>query len=94
MTAMIWLLSIPSMSKALAVTRIASVESSPPEIPTTALLAWVWASLFFRPMAWMVRISSHLLSLSSFASGTNGLEGNFLVSLVSVSSSRKGTLAR
>ena len=37
-TERIFSLGMPSISKALAVTRSARVESSPPEIPTTALL--------------------------------------------------------
>ena len=40
-----------NMSKALAVTRRANVESRPPEIPTTAWAAPVWARRFLRPMA-------------------------------------------
>ena len=63
---------MPSISKALAVMRSARVESSPPEIPTTALLAPVWARRFFKPMAWIVKISSQRAVLSFSFDGTKG----------------------
>ena len=50
-TERIFSLGIPNKSNALAVTRSASVESSPPEIPTTALFTPVWARRFFKPIA-------------------------------------------
>ena len=42
---------INDLSKAFAVTKSASVESSPPEIPITADLQCVCSSRFFSPFA-------------------------------------------
>ena len=60
-----------------------AVESSPPEIPTTAVLALVWARRFFSPIAWIVRISSQRAALVCSSDGTNGFFGNVLVREVS-----------
>ena len=60
----------PSFSYAMAVTRSASVLSRPPDMPIIAVLQPIWLSLFARPVAWMSRISLHLLSRS--VSGANG----------------------
>ena len=62
----------PSREKAREVTSSASVESRPPEIPMTALLQPVCSSRFFRPMAWMVKISSQRFRRSSCRDGTKG----------------------
>ena len=45
------------MRMATLVMRMARVESNPPDRPTTAVLAWVWARRFFRPLAAMFKIS-------------------------------------
>ena len=82
-TQMIPRLSRLSMSKALTVTRSASVESRPPEMPMTAVLQLMWRSLCFRPRAWSVRISSLLEARSSESSGTNGILSILLVRFVS-----------
>ena len=67
------LLGIPNRSKAFTVTNSASVESSPPEIPTTALFAWVCARRFFSPCACISKISSQRFSRSVLLPGTNGI---------------------
>ena len=81
-TAMIPLRSLPDKSNARTVTRSARVESSPPEIPTTAL-AFVCSKRFFNPIAWIIRISSHRLSLVFLSPGTNGAGSTKRVSFVS-----------
>ena len=77
-------LSSPERSNALTVTSSASVESSPPDIPITALLQPVCSSLFLSPYVCMSRISSHLASLSYLSSGTNGALSKNLLSLSSL----------
>jgi len=49
-TAIIPFLSRFNLSKALAVTNNANVESRPPEIPTTAFLQLVCSNLFLSPI--------------------------------------------
>ena len=66
------------ISNALTVTRRASVESSPPDIPITALLQLVCSNLFLSPYVCMSSISSHLASLSFLSSGTNGALSKYL----------------
>ena len=52
----------PSRSKARQVTSSASVESSPPEIPITAVRAAVWRRRFCSPAACMAKMLSHRAS--------------------------------
>ena len=68
------------------------MESSPPEMPTTALSAWVWASRFFNPIAWIVRISSQRWERSLSWDGTKGRESKNLVSFVSSCPATNGIL--
>jgi hypothetical protein len=64
-----------SMSIARTVTSRARQESSPPEMPTTAVFAREWLSRFMRPLDWMVRIVSQRASLSVTLSGTKAASG-------------------
>ena len=86
-TAAISLWSFPSRSKAFTVTRSASVESRPPDIPITAVLQLVCSNRFFSPIAWIIKISSQRLSLSFLSAGTKGAGFTYLVSAVSCISS-------
>ena len=79
----------PSSSMARAVMSSARVESKPPDRPTTAVLALVWASRFFRPSAARVRISRHRAARSPWSAGTKGLGAMGRVSRVSVRSNSK-----
>ena len=91
---MISLQSFPAMSNAFAVTSSASVESKPPEIPTTAVLEWVCTRRFFSPIAWIIRISSQRFSLSAIFCGTKGVCAKLLVSAVSSTLMWNSTLGR
>ena len=62
-TAMIFFVSRPSILKVSTQTSSASVESRPPEIPTTAVLAWACSILFARPAVWILKISSQRSSI-------------------------------
>ena len=90
MTERIALLSSPIISTAFAATRSASVESSPPEMPITNDLQPVCRRRFFKPSAWIVRISSHLRARSPQSSGTKGSGANARVRAVSPTSKWKG----
>ena len=78
--------SRPSMSNVRAVTSSASVESSPPEIPITAVLHPMWRSLCLSPRHWRLIISSALALMDALSSGMNGLPETFLVREVSPTS--------
>ena len=82
-TAMMSVMGRSSIFMARPVTSTASVESSPPESPTTAVLAPVCRSLCFKPREAMRRISRHRSSRSSFPSGTKGMGATYRVSFVS-----------
>ena len=47
--------------------------SSPPEMPSTAHLAWVCSMRLARPSAWMRRISSQRSARAAVSWGTNGV---------------------
>ena len=68
----------PSLSKVLTQTNNASVESSPPEIPTTAVFAPVCTRRCARPAIWIENTSSQR-SFSSFPCGTKGCGLNLRV---------------
>ena len=68
--------SSSSISNACTSTISASVESSPPDRPTTAVFACVWRRRVARPVACSVRISSQRSSRSALFAGTNGVRGN------------------
>ena len=68
------------MSKARAVTISARVESSPPEMPTTALFDFILSSLDARALLWMLSISSQRSAMSPF--GRNGFLSYFLSSFM------------
>ena len=61
----------PSLSIALTQIRSAKVESRPPLIPKTTFLVCICDRRFTSPMIWILRISSHELSIL-FAFGING----------------------
>ena len=71
-TAMMSLAGRSSSFMATAVIRMARVESSPPDRPTTAALAPVCSSRFFRPRADRRMISSHRFRRSPASSGIKG----------------------
>ena len=72
-----------SMAMARAVMSRARVESSPPDSPTTAVLAPVWARRFFSPRADRVKISWHRAARSPWSAGTKGFLATGRVSVVS-----------
>ena len=78
-----------SIPMARAVTSRARVESSPPERPTTAVLAPVCSSRFFRPREAIRRISSHRSARPAASSGTKGDGETYRVSRVSSTGSVK-----
>ena len=61
-----------NLSKVLAITNKANVESNPPEIPITAFFIVVWSSLLARAEVCILNISLHLTTLSSLLEGTKG----------------------
>ena len=71
-----------SKSIARAVTQRAKVESSPPEIPTTAVLARECSRRFFKPRDWMDNIVSQRFFRALCSDGINGLGSMILVRLV------------
>ena len=73
----------PSLSKVFTQTSSASVESRPPEIPTTAVLAPVWTNLCASPATWIENTSSQC-SFSSIPCGTKGWALNFRVKVSSL----------
>ncbi len=64
-------------------------ESSPPEIPTTAHLAWVCSIRLARPSAWMRKISSQRSARAASFCGTNGVGETNRVSGASATSKSK-----
>ena len=82
-TAMISLAGRSSSFIATAVIRMARVESSPPDRPTTAVLAPVCSKRFFRPRAAIFKISLHRSARSSASAGTKGAGETARVSRVS-----------
>ena len=60
-----------NLSKVLAQTKSAKVESKPPEIPTTTVLQWVCTKRLASPAIWMAKISSQRSS-NSLPWGTKG----------------------
>ncbi len=82
----------PSRCIARTATSRARQESSPPEMPITALLAWTCSSRRARPAACMVRICSHRPARSGPSGGRNGAGETGLVSTVSQGASEKGTV--
>ena len=72
-TAMMSLAGRSSSFMATAVMRMARVESSPPDRPTTAAPAWVCSSRFFSPRAARRMISSQCSSRAASSSGIKGV---------------------
>ena len=89
-TAMMPERSIPRMSKARAQTSSASVESSPPDTPMTAVCECVCASLFARPCAWIASTSSQRSLRLETLAGTKGCAFTRRVRRVSRTASEKG----
>ena len=56
----------------LTATRIARVESRPPDKPNTIFLIFAWLMRLARPMVCIENISSARLSFSEGFDGTNG----------------------
>ena len=79
-----------SICMATAVMRTARVESSPPESPTTAVLAPVCSSRFLRPRAATYKISLHRSARSALSAGTKGVGETGRVRWVSLRSRPKG----
>ena len=84
-------LSKPASSKALFATIRACVESRPPLIPITTFLVPICSILFFKPKAWILRISSQRLSLTCKSLGTNGCGSKNLLTSPLFSSNSKLT---
>ena len=81
--------SRPSTLQARTATSKARQESNPPEIPTTAHLAWVCSIRLARPSAWMRKISSQRSARAASFCGTNGVGETNRVSGVSATSKSK-----
>ena len=88
-TAMMSLAGRPSICMDTAVMSTARVLSSPPDRPTTAVLAPVCSSRFFSPRAAMHRISLHRSARSAASCGTKGVGETGRVRWVSVRSMSK-----
>ena len=88
-TAMMSVAGRSSICMASAVISTASVESRPPESPTTAVRAPVCSSRFLRPRAAMHKISLHRASRLSASSGTKGVGETGRVSRVLVTGRSK-----
>ena len=89
-TATISVMGRSSIFMASPVMSTASVESRPPERPTTAVLAPVCSSRCLRPRDAMSKISRHRASRSSLPSGTKGWGATYRVSFVSETVREKG----
>ena len=89
-TAMMPSRGLPKRSKARTVTRSASAESSPPEMPMTAVLLCVCFRRRARALLCMERMSPQRRS-SSFPSGTKGVGSTLRVSFPSASGKEKAT---
>ena len=81
--------SRPSTLQARTATSKARQESNPPEIPTTAHLAWVCSIRLARPSAWMRKISSQRSARAASFCGTNGVGETNRVSGASATSKSK-----
>lgn len=76
-TATMSFLSLPARSNARAVTRRASEESRPPEMPMTAVFAFVCVRRFASACACKDKMSSARSPNRALSSGTNGVRGTF-----------------
>ena len=82
---------ILSKSNVITVTKRASVESSPPEIPTTAVLACACTIRLARPAVCIWKISSQR-SRKAAPSGVNGCGSMVLDSMLAVSFRYSGNM--